>query len=149
MFRLDDTLFDEIEQRAEVSSRRRMHYDLRTSAVEENWMDQSQRILNVLMKDTVVPIHRHTETNESVIILRGSGYEVVYEDVDGTPVEKERFLMRAGSDCAGVVVGRGEWHTFIPLEDGTTIFEAKDRPYDPVATEELFEEYISAQAISR
>ena len=37
----------------------------------ENWKDQSQRILNVMMPDTVVPIHKHSFTSESIIICRG------------------------------------------------------------------------------
>lgn len=96
----------------------------------------SQRMLNVLLADSIIPIHRHTETNEVVIVMRGSGCEVTY-DAQGR--ELERVELRAGSDCSGVVIPRGAWHTFIAHEDGTTIFEAKDRPYDPVATEEFLE----------
>ena len=71
---LDNILFDSIQLLAEESPRRRMHYDLRTEADapagigHENWKDMSQRMLNVLMTDTVVPIHRHTETSETVIV---------------------------------------------------------------------------------
>ena len=49
-------------EKAEASPRRRMHYDLRTSSG-----DTSQRMLNVLMKDTVIPVHRHNDTSETVI----------------------------------------------------------------------------------
>ena len=44
-----------------------MHYDLRTEADtpagigHENWKDMSQRILNVMMPDTDMPIHKHSE----------------------------------------------------------------------------------------
>ena len=38
---------------------------------DESWTDMSQRILNVLMPDTVIPIHRHNESSETVIICRG------------------------------------------------------------------------------
>ena len=95
---LDDKLFEAIEVEAKASPWLRMNYDLRTQAMDEDpdWRDGSQRMLNVMMADTVIPIHRHTETSETVIVLRGSGDE-----------------------------------------DGTTIFEAKDRPYDPVKTEEF------------
>jgi cupin fold WbuC family metalloprotein len=72
---LDIQLFDTIEGEAMASPRRRMHYDLRTQAMDEDpsWKDTSQRILNVMMADTVIPVHRHTETSETVIVLRGSG----------------------------------------------------------------------------
>lgn len=136
MKRLDKILFDEIEGKAIASPRHRMNHDLRTQAMDEDssWRDTSQRMLNVMMKDTVIPIHRHSETSETVIILRGSGDEVTYDD-EGQ--ETERVTLRYGSDCAAVQVPRNAYHTFIPHEDGTVIFEAKDRAYDPEKTEDF------------
>ena len=133
---LDIELFDIVEKEAKISLRRRMNYDLRTQAMNEDstWRDTSQRMLNVMMKDTVIPIHRHSETSETVIILRGSGDEVTYDD-EGQ--ELERVTLRYGSECAAVQVPRNVYHTFIPHEDGTVIFEAKDRAYDPEKTEEF------------
>ena len=136
---LDYNLFDNIEELAKENPRRRMNHDLRTQADEcgnTEWRDMSQRMLNVMMKDTVIPIHRHSETSETVIILRGSGDEVTY-DSEGN--EMERVTLRYGSECAAVQVPRNVYHTFIPHEDGTVIFEAKDRAYDPVGTEEMLE----------
>jgi cupin fold WbuC family metalloprotein len=136
MKRLEYKLFDEIEEKAKISPRHRMNHDLRTQAtdLDTSWLDTSQRMLNVMMKDTLIPIHRHTETSETVIILRGSGDEVTYND-EGK--ETERVTLRYGSDCAAVQVPRNTYHTFIPHEDGTVIFEAKDRAYDPEKTEEM------------
>lgn len=158
MRQLDNHLFNEIEEEAKASPRHRMHRDLRTQAEEnavhdsrvmvlktcgmsesnskhgDEWRDTSQRMLNVMMRDTVIPIHRHTETSETVIILRGSGDEVTY---DASGKELERVTLRYGSDCAAVQVPRNTYHTFIPHEDGTVIFEAKDRAYDPEKTEEI------------
>ena len=133
---LDNDLFDEIETEASVSPRHRMNYDLRTQATDEDssWHDTSQRMLNVMMKDTVIPIHRHSETTETVIVLHGSGDEVLYDD-NGN--ELERVTLRYGSDSVAVQVPRNVYHTFIPLEDGTVIFEAKDRAYDPDRTEDF------------
>ena len=58
---------------------------------------------------------------------------------DSAGNELARVTLKAGSACAAVQVPRNVYHTFIPHEDGTTIFEAKDRPYDPVKTEEFLE----------
>ena len=138
---LDNTLFNKIQLRAEESPRRRMHYDLRTEADapagigHENWKDMSQRMLNVLMTDTVVPIHRHTETSETVIVCRGKVREEFY-DADGNKTAE--FLLEAGGDCPGVQVPKGQYHKLVCLEDGSVIFEAKDRAYDPVGTEEVW-----------
>ena len=133
---LDNNLFNIVEKEAKVSSRRRMNYDLRSQAMDSDrsWKDISQRMLNVMMKDTVIPIHRHSETSETVIILRGSGDEVIYDEKGN---ETERVTLQYGSECAAVQVPRNAYHTFIPHEDGTVIFEAKDRAYNPVGTEEL------------
>lgn len=133
---LNKLLFDVIEKRALSSPRHRMNYDLRTQAMDEEtlWHDSSQRMLNVMMKDTVIPIHRHGQTSETVIILRGSGDEVTYDE---NGKETGRVTLQYGSDCAAVQVPRNVYHTFIPYEDGTVIFEAKDRPYDPEKTEEF------------
>ena len=127
---LNYNLFDTIEEEAKISSRHRMSHDLRTQALDEDphWRDCSQRMLNVMMKDTVIPIHRHTASSETLIVLRGSGDEVTYDE---TGKETTRVTLRAGSDCMAVQVPRNVYHTFIPHEDGTTIFEAKDRAYDP------------------
>lgn len=133
---LDDYLFDVIEREAKASPRHRMNYDLRTQGMDEDpeWRDTSQRMLNVMMKDTVIPIHRHIETSETVIVLRGSGDEVIYDD-KGQVVD--RVTLQYGSECSAVQVPRNVYHTFIPHEDGTVIFEAKDRAYDPESTEDL------------
>lgn len=131
---LDKELFDMIEEEAVASPRRRMNYDLRTQAFEEGWKDTSQRMLNVMMKDTVIPIHRHSSTSETCIVLSGSGDEVIYNEKGE---ELQRVTLRADGDCRAVQVPRNVYHTFIPREDGTVIFEAKDRAYDPMGTEEL------------
>lgn len=133
---LDVLLFDKIEEEAKISPRHRMNYDLRTQAMDEDpsWSDMSQRMLNVMMKDTVIPVHRHRETSETVIILRGSGDEVTFDE---NGKEIERVTIRYGSVCPAVQVPRNTYHTFIPHEDGTVIFEAKDRAYDPERTEEF------------
>ena len=133
---LEKKLFDSIEEEAKTSPRHRMNYDLRTQAYDEDpdWKDSSQRMLNVMMKDTVIPIHRHSETSETVIILRGSGDEVTY---DSEGKEIGRVTLQYGSDCAAVQVPRNVYHTFVPHEDGTVIFEAKDRAYNAEKTEDF------------
>ena len=104
-----------------------MYYDLRTSAE-----DSSQRMINVLMSDTVIPIHRHTETSETVVICRGAIREEIYEDQGHKTTE---FILRAGGDCPAIQVPKGVFHTSVCLEDGSVIFEAKDGAYDPRKTE--------------
>ena len=144
---LDNKLFDEILLRAQESPRRRMNFDLRTQAqipgqagndVGEvgtvEWKDQSQRMLNVLMADTVIPIHRHNDTSETVIVCRGKVREEFY-DAEGNRTAE--FVLEAGGGCPGIQVPMGQYHTLVCLEDGSVIFEAKDRAYDPAGTEDF------------
>ena len=144
---LDNKLFDEILLRAQESPRRRMNFDLRTQAqisgqagndVREagnvDWKDQSQRMLNVLMTDTVIPIHRHNDTSETVIVCRGKVREEFY-DADGNKTAE--FVLEAGGQCPGIQVPMGQYHTLVCQEDGSVIFEAKDRAYDPEGTEDF------------
>ena len=143
--KVDNILFDKLMLEAQSSPRRRMNFDLRTHAripglaggdVADGWADMSQRMLNVLMADTVIPIHRHTETSETVIVCRGKVREEFY-DAEGNKTAE--FVMEAGGECPGVQVPMGQYYTLVCLEDGSVIFEAKDRAYDPVGTEEFLE----------
>ena len=70
----DDRLFDDITEKAKASPRLRMHYDLRDSVD-----DGSMRMLNALEPGTVIPIHRHNDTSEEVICLRGVVEEIIYD----------------------------------------------------------------------
>lgn len=126
---LDNKFFDSVQEQAENSPRRRMNYDLRTSAE-----DSSQRMLNVLMSDTVIPIHRHRETSETVVVCRGAIREEFYDDQGH---KTEEFILRAGGECPAIQVPKGVFHTTVCLEDGSIIFEAKDGAYKPISPEDV------------
>ena len=132
---IDNILLDKLTAQAKESPRLRMNMDLRNSSA-----DSSQRMLNVLMADTVIPIHRHTETSETVVVCRGKVREEFY-DAEGNKTAE--FVMEAGGECPGIQVPMGQYHTLVCLEDGSVIFEAKDRPYDPVGTEDFLERPVS------
>ena len=72
MIQIDHKLISELFDQAQVNPRLRQNYDLRTSSD-----DGSQRMLNVLMPGTVVPIHRHPNSNENVILLCGKLIEEI------------------------------------------------------------------------
>lgn len=76
MIDIDKNLVAELLGKAAVNPRLRQNFDLRTSAG-----DGSQRMLNALMPGTVVPIHRHPNSNESVMLLCGKVTEVIFEEV--------------------------------------------------------------------
>ena len=73
---ITQTLLDKLTAEAKASPRLRMNLDLRNSAE-----DQSQRMLNALEPGTVMPIHRHKETSETCVCVRGHFEEYFYENM--------------------------------------------------------------------
>lgn len=106
-----------------MNPRLRQHYDLRDS---EN--DTSQRILNAIEPGTVIPIHRHPDTSEDVVVLRGMAEEVLFDD---NGQETARYQLIPGGDIPAIHVPKGQWHTLRSLQPGTVIFECKNGKYDP------------------
>ena len=72
---IDDIFLDSLLEKATESERRRVNYDLRTTAD-----DQSQRILNVLLPGTQVPIHRHQDSTETIFVVSGRLTEIFYNE---------------------------------------------------------------------
>ena len=72
----DKDFLGKLFEQATINPRLRQNLDLRTSGE-----DTSQRMLNALLPGTVVPIHRHEDTTETVICLCGKLDEVIYEEV--------------------------------------------------------------------
>ena len=119
----DNTFLDALLASAAESPRLRMNHDLRNSAA-----DTSQRMLNALMPGTVVPVHRHEDTAETVVCLRGRLWAVIYEEVDNKFREVSRHLLCPAEGLHGMQVPAGAWHTIEVLEP-SVIFEAKDGAY--------------------
>ena len=71
---IDQHILDELTAAAKASPRLRMNLDLRNSEA-----DGSQRMLNAMEPGTVLPIHRHRSTSETVVCLRGHLRELFYD----------------------------------------------------------------------
>ena len=128
--KVDKNVLDELTAKAKASERLRMNFDLRTSL-----NDTSQRMLNALEPGTVVPVHRHCTTAETVIIVRGRVKEFLYDERGNLA---EEILMEVSGDCPVLQIPAGQWHTIESLEAGTVIFEAKDGAFAPLREEDIF-----------
>ena len=126
---IDKQLLDVLTAQAKASPRLRMNYDLRNSSE-----DQSQRMLNALEPGTVLPIHRHRNSSETVAILRGRAVQWLYDE-EGNVVEK--VLLEVGGDIPAMNVEKGQWHRLECLESGTVIVEFKDGAYEPLVAEDI------------
>lgn len=121
-------ILDELTEKAKVNPRLRQGMDLRNSP-----KDLSQRMLNALEPGTIMPIHRHKETSETCVCIRGHFEEYFYDD-NGKLTDTIDMLP------GGMVLNieKGQWHSLKCLESGTILLEAKDGAYRPLDVDEIF-----------
>ena len=128
---IDTLLLDKLTAQAKASPRLRMNLDLRNSDA-----DSSQRMLNAIEPGSVVPVHRHQKTSETMVVLRGRVVEEYYSS-EGS-LEASYGLAACGPICA-LNIPAGQWHTLRALESGTVILEMKDGAYEPISPEDVME----------
>lgn len=124
--RLDNSLFDDLLTQAHEQPRLRMNYDLRNSP-----QDGSQRMLNALLPGTEVPVHRHRTSSETVILLKGSITEILYDE---SGIECGRYDL--DEQNPGIQIPKMTWHT-LEVHVPSVIFEAKDGAFEPTEPEDL------------
>ena len=126
---IDQKLLDSLTAQAKASPKLRMNLDLRNTP-----NDQSQRMLNALEPVTVMPIHRHQNTSETVVMLRGKVKWLYYNDKGELT---DTILVEASGDICGLSVPKGQWHSLECLESGSVILECKDGPWEALKEEDM------------
>ena len=144
--KIDNQLLDTLSAQAKANPRLRQSYDLRTTPE-----DQSQRILNAVEPGTILPIHRHRGSTETIIVLRGKVVQHYYDDNGNKiasfvlapyPHETSEALKQSETPetCAcAMSVPVGQWHALESLEEGSVIFECKDGAYQPLSAEDILD----------
>ena len=122
-------ILDELSEKAKASERLRCNLDLRNSPE-----DLSQRMLNALEPGTVMPIHRHLASSETVAIIRGKIEWLFYDDQGNV---MERVLLDAEGENRSLNVEKGRWHSLECLTSGAVLYESKDGPYHPLEEDEI------------
>ncbi|PKP41807.1 MAG: cupin fold metalloprotein, WbuC family [Bacteroidetes bacterium HGW-Bacteroidetes-10] len=131
MLKIDDRLLDMVGSEAKASTRLRMNYNIHKS------LDAPvQRLLNALEPGSVLPVHRHRNTDETYIVLRGA-IKVMFYNYKGELQESCIFDPCDGN--YGVNIPAGTWHNLEVLARGTVIFEVKEGPYAASAPEDILE----------
>lgn len=128
---IDKALLDNLSAQAKASPRLRMAYDLRNTPG-----DNSQRMLNAMELGTIMPIHRHLASSETVVLLRGRICWHFYDD-DGNKTES--VVLDANGEPRALSVEKGRWHSLECLENGSVLMESKDGRYEPLGEEEIME----------
>jgi cupin fold WbuC family metalloprotein len=101
-----------------------MNLDLRNGAE-----DQSQRMLNAIEPESVMPIHRHQKSSETVVCLRGRVVEEYYDELER--ICTEAIELSPNGPVVALNIPAGQWHTARALESGTVILEMKDGKFEP------------------
>lgn len=122
---------DELSAQAKSSSRVRIHYDLRNTPE-----DNSQRMLNALEPGTVMPIHCHLASSETVVLLRG---RICWHFYEGAGHETESVMLDANGDVRCINVEKARWHSLECMESGSVLLECKDGAYKPLEPDEIME----------
>ena len=128
--KITQAILDELTAKAKESPRLRMNMDLRNS--DE---DTSQRMLNAIEPGSVVPIHRHRKSSETVVCLRGRLVEEYYDDLERTCTET--IELSPNGPVVALNIPAGQWHTVRVMESGTVILECKDGAYEPLADSDV------------
>lgn len=134
---IDQGLLDRLLNQAENSERKRINYDLRTKQD-----DNSQRMLNAMQPGTLVSVHRHPYSDETVVCLKGKLEAIFFEEsskCDKDPFngdfmhkrvfkESHRELLSPTEGLYEIQIPAGTWHTVHVIEP-TVIIEMKDGRY--------------------
>lgn len=125
---IDTSLIDEITLKAASSPRKRMNHNF-----HETLDAKAQRLINVLLPGTQLPVHRHTETAETYILISGNMKVLFYND-QGAVIET--FHLDPLTGHHGVHIPVGQWHGIEVIEP-SAIFEVKDGPYRPLTPDDI------------
>ncbi len=123
-------VLDNLTAQAKASPRLRMNLDLRNSPD-----DQSQRMLNAIEPGSLLPIHRHKYTSETVVCLRGRIVEEFYDELER--ICTDAIEMTPGGPNFLINIPAGQWHTVRALESGSVLLEMKDGKYEPLGPEDI------------
>lgn len=111
---------DQLATAAAASPRKRSHRNLHPS------LDAKVQRLAISMEpDTYVRPHRHPQTWELYMALRGE-FKVVLFDETGTVTD---CILLGGTGCVAYELPANTWHSVVSLLPGSIIFEVKEGPY--------------------
>lgn len=126
---LNRELLDTISFQAKGTTRLRMNYNL-----HESLDAKVQRLFNAMEPGTVIPIQRHRNTAETLILVRGRMKVELY-DGDKNVIESAILSHELGN--YGIHIPVGVWHCVEVIEPNTVMFEVKEGPYEPLLEEDI------------
>ena len=129
---INEEFLNEVSQQAKESPRLRMNYNF-----HEDLSDKCQRLLNALEPGTVMPIHRHKHSSETISCLRGRFVIELYDELER--ICTDRIELTPNGQVLAVNIPLGQWHSLQSLESGTVLLECKDGPWEPLGPEDILQ----------
>ena len=123
---ITQAILDQLTEQAKSSPRLRMNMDLRNTPE-----DKSQRMLNAIEPGSVMPIHRHRNSSETVVCIRGRLVEEFYDELERRC--EAVYELTPNGPISVVNVPIGQWHRVYALESGTVLLESKDGAGEPLS----------------
>jgi len=128
---INDQLLNTISKQASENIRLRMNHNLHASLD-----DKVQRLLNAMEPGTILPVHRHRNTDETYIILRGKLDVKVYNERKELT---DTIRLDPTEGKYGIHIPANSWHNVEVLEERTVIFEVKEGPYLPLEDSDIMQ----------
>lgn len=123
---ITQSVLDQLTEQAKASPRLRMAYDLRNTPE-----DESQRMLNAIEPGSVMQIHRHQKTSETVVCLRGKVIEEFYDDLER--ICTDSIALSPNGPNVAINVPLGQWHRLRAVESGSVVLSVKDGKCEPLS----------------
>ncbi len=111
---LDELLLNKVSGEAKKSPRLRMNYNL-----HESLDDKVQRLFNAMEPGTIVPIQRHQDTAETLLVVKGELKLTIYDDSKNI-IEQE--VLNPSEGRYGYHIPKGVWHCVEVLAPNTVMF---------------------------
>ena len=124
MKKITESLVSELSGQAKKAERQRYNYNF-----HGDYSDPINRMINAVEKDAYFPPHKHEnpDKREIFIILKG---RVLVIEFDGKGKIKDHIVLDPNEGNFGVEIPAKKWHSLIPLEEQSVLYEIKDGPYD-------------------
>ena len=126
MIVINEDLVQDVIAKAAVSPRKRINYNFHPKLD-----DPLQRMLNCLEPGTYIQPHKHENPDkcEAFILLKGKVLVIEFDDEGNIT---EHAILKAGTETYGAEIAPRIYHTIIPLESGSVVYEIKNGPYSPL-----------------
>ncbi|MBI3902958.1 MAG: WbuC family cupin fold metalloprotein [Nitrosomonadales bacterium] len=127
MKQLSDSMLVTLTSQAQQAPRLRANHNL-----HEELGDPIQRLAIAMEPGTLILPHRHPQTWEMLLPLRGRFIVLIFDDA-GKVVERTVL----GEGCNVLEFPANTWHAVLSLDMGGVIFEVKHGPYTPISAADV------------